>query len=114
MSADPRLTAAAIERLRQNPAAARLMASTLASRRFDMYAPFLVGIWLDTLFVGAILVLYARWVAHARRTDTWWTCALVHFTLAMTIFCSSCDTAHLVAILAAGFGDYLAFFDVLC
>ena len=103
-----------IDQLRNDPAANAILASALSSRRFELYAPNLIGIWLDSLFLGLILILYAFWVLRVQATDARWTKVLVHITLATTAFSSVYFLAHLLHILGAHFGEYLAFFDVLC
>ena len=35
-------------------------------------APWFIGIWLDTLLLGAMLALFAHWVGSVAKTDRRW------------------------------------------
>ena len=45
----------------------------LAENRTYQLAPWFMGIWLDTLLLGLMLVLYAQWQAGSAKTDQKWS-----------------------------------------
>ena len=80
-------------------------------RQTDLYLPFLVGTWLDSLCLGLILVLFFRWVTHVRPTDSKWTQALVWWLMIPTCVTSSFLLAHNFFLFVGGFSDYLRIFN---
>lgn len=39
--------------------------------------PFLMGVWLDAMLFGILLVLLVRWQMNASKTDEWWVKVIV-------------------------------------
>ena len=110
----PHLTADDVERIKSNPALQQLMVSMLSKRKVNLYAPFLIGAWLDSLFLGLVFILWFRWWAFVRPTDTKWTRILVYYIMLPNLFSSTCLAVHVVRLMNVNFGDYLGFFEMIC
>ena len=106
------LTAADIERIKANPAGRALLSSALQARRFDLYGPFLIGAWLDALFLGLVVVLWLHWFVNVRKSDTKWTRRLVYYIMLPNLFSSTCLVVHVMRLMAVNFADYFGFFDL--
>ena len=39
--------------------------------------PFLMGVWLDAVLFGILLVSLVRWQMNASKTDEWWVKVIV-------------------------------------
>lgn len=106
------VTAADIDRLRHDPAGQRLLSIMLAPRKVHLYSPFLIGAWLDSLFLGLIAIMWIRWFMHVRQTDTKWTRILVYYIMLPNLFSSAGLIVHMLHLTSSNFGNYMAFFDL--
>ena len=84
------------------------------SRQISLYLPFLVGMWLDAVFLGLILIAFCRWVIYVRPSDSKWTQALVWWLMLPTVVTSAFLVAHNYFLFVTGFADYLRIFNVTC
>lgn len=84
------------------------------SRQISLYLPFLVGMWLDAVFLGLILIAFCRWVIYVRPSDSRWTQALVWWLMLPTAVTSAFLVAHNYFLFVTGFADYLRIFNVTC
>lgn len=80
----------------------------LNSQRIPFYLPFLVGSFLDALFLGLLLVVFAHWLPNVRPTDRKWVQALVWYEMAVSITVSAIVMNHTFLILVPSFGDFQA------
>lgn len=74
----------------------------------ELLSPFLIGGWLDTLFLGLIFVAYGVWVSDVRPTDRCWHKGLVAYLLVMSVGSSVATLIHWDHVFMGGFGDYTA------
>ena len=49
---------------------ADLIGLALRSKRVEYYLPFMIGVWLDAICLGLLLVAFGAWVSSVRKTDT--------------------------------------------
>jgi hypothetical protein len=106
------VTAADIDRLRGSQAGQHLLSSMLAPRKMDLYSPFLIGAWLDSLFLGLIAIMWVRWLVYVRPTDTKWTRILMYYIMLPNLFSSVGLIIHVLHLMSTNFGNYIAFFDL--
>ena len=78
----------------------------IQERQYEMYLPFLIGVWLGSLALGLIAVLFWEWVVHVRPTDDKWTRILVWLLMLPTLLTSAISLAHCHYLFTSGFGDY--------
>jgi hypothetical protein len=100
--------------LPDDPAALAELEHMVQHRQISLYLPFLVGMWLDAVFLGLIMILFCRWVVFVRPTDSKWTQALVWWLMVPTAVTSSFLVAQNYFLFVGGFGEYLRIFDVTC
>ena len=90
------------------------IANLMRDQRTDLYTPLLVGMWLDAVSMGTIVILAVQWFTTARRTDNAWTRALVMFQLAICSLATTLMVLQVNYYFVYGFGDYLSSLRVTC
>lgn len=107
-----RVSPAEIARIKSNPAAQALLTSLVKPYKVELYAPFLIGSWVDWVFLGYVLVLWVRWFIEVRPTDNKWTRILVYYLMIPSLFLSMVILMHNMRIFGYSFGDYTALLDI--
>ena len=80
----------------------------LGPRRVELLSPFIVGGWLDTLFLGLIFVAYGVWVFDVREMDRCYVKGLVAYLMIVGVGSTVATLVHWDHVFMRGFGDYTA------
>lgn len=70
--------------------------------------------WLDALFLGALLALFVRWQVNVASTDKLWTKILVYWLVLLHLGSSGYTLAVQIELFVKGFGEYRNFLNVNC
>ena len=70
--------------------------------------------WLDALFLGALLALFVRWQVNVASTDKLWTKILVYWLVLLHLGSSGYTLAVQIHLFVKGFGEYKNFLNVNC
>lgn len=95
-------------------AKATAMMAAMVAQKVDLFLPFMIGSWLDALCLGVLLILWARWLAYVRPTDSFWTRVLVYYLMMPTLISTTTLLAKNYDLFATNFGDYLRLVDMTC
>ena len=72
------------------------------------------SMWLDALFLGALLALFVRWQVNVAATDKVWTKVLVYWLVLLHLGSSGYTLAYQIHLVVKGFGEYKNFLNVTC
>lgn len=75
-------------------------------------SPYLMGMWLDALFLGALLALFVRWQVNSAATDKTWVELLVYWLVLLHLGSSGYTLAVQIHLFVKGFGEYKNFLNV--
>jgi hypothetical protein len=70
--------------------------------------------WLDALFLGALLALFVRWQVNVAATDKTWTKVLVYWLVLLHLGSSGFTLAVQINLFLKGFGEYKNFLNAAC
>lgn len=80
----------------------------------DYHTPLVLGSWLDVLCLGLIAIVFALWIAHARKRDNAWVRALIFYSAAMAILATVLIQMQVVRYLVISFGFYGGIGEIIC
>ena len=89
-----------------NNALGQLLKHVMEPRRMELFSPFLVGGWIDTLFLGLIAITFTQWLYEVRSTDRKWVKILIGYLVVTTLGSTACTIVHWYHVFINGFGDY--------
>lgn len=93
---------------------ADLIALAMRPKRIEYYLPFMIGVWLDAICLGLLLVAFGAWMSSVRKTDTPLVRYLVLYLMVASFMMSGFMIGQWFLIYVHGYGDFFQLFDTHC
>ena len=88
-----------------------LIASFMRNRRVELYLPFIIGVWLDALCLGLLVVTFGSWLTTVRQTDRPLVRYLVFYLMGLSTLMSGFMMAHWFVVYILAWGQFTKLFD---
>lgn len=82
--------------------------------RHDFLYPLSIGLWLDSMCLGVLLLLVSHWTWTAARNDNKRIRGLVGYLILVAVIATALMLVQVFKYLVVGFGRYGALTDITC
>jgi hypothetical protein len=86
----------------------------LAAVQQDFLYPLIIGLWLDSVCLGLVLVLISHYAFTAYKRDNVWVRGLVLYLMAVACVATALMVLQVFVYVVKGFGSYSAMRWITC
>ena len=80
--------------------------ANLRDMRLQLFSPFIIGGWLDTVLLGLVAVTVGQWMYGVCATDRRSTKVLVAYLILASLATTTCTLVHWHHVFLQGYGDF--------